>query len=80
MSSSDLSGKGASLPLLVPLLSPTFGAKGLEDFEVVLTLIATSGFDAAVIVDVVLPTIFRLVLIREPRIKLWGLEDYLGRL
>ncbi len=59
---------------------PTFGAKGLEDFEVVLTLIATSGFDAAVIVDVVLPTIFRLVLIREPRIKLWGLEDYLGRL
>ena len=59
---------------------PTFWAKGPEDFEVVVALITTSGFDTGVIVDVVLPTIFRLVLIREPRIKLWGLEDYLGRL
>ena len=58
---------------------PTFWAKGPEDSEVVLAL-TTTRFDTGVIVDVVLPTIFRLVLIREPRIKLWGLEDYLGRL
>lgn len=69
-------------PLHSPCTHPTYGAKGPVVFEEELAdwSAFAFGFDAPVIVKVILPTVLGLVCVREPRIKLGSLELYFGRL